>query len=52
MDELQRAIFGFLWAWPAIAACQHLGFKAFAVSLLVTAWMIPGWAIYAGVMGK
>jgi len=51
MDELMRALFGLIWAWPGLWACRRLGAGALATAALVTAWMMPGWWIYQRLAG-
>lgn len=51
MDEICRALFGVLWAWPAMWWTQKIGFRSLPAAVLVAVWFIPGWWIYRVIGG-
>ena len=45
-ESILRAIFGLLWAAPAMWFSERLGLDWHWATLAVTVWMTGGWRVY------
>ena len=51
MDELLRAAWGLIWAYPVMRLVQRWGLYPLPATIVVTAWMVAAWRVYRLVEG-